>query len=78
MHVQVLTKAKQVSNSHGPRVITSCGLWVTNWGPLEGEESGREEVLLTTVISLNSKTYFYLCVSVCVCAHVYEHAKRCY
>ena len=75
MRVQVLTKAKQVSNSH---VITSCGLWVTNWGPLEGEESGRVEVLLTTDISLISKTYFYLCVSVCVCAHVYEHAKRCY
>ena len=71
MCVQVLTKGKQVSNSPGPRLISNCGFFLTNWGPLEEEESGRAEVLLTTVISLNSKAYFYLCVSVCLCTCVW-------
>jgi hypothetical protein len=54
----------------GPEVICSCGLRVTNWGALEGKESGRGEVLIITDISPIPKDYFYLCVSVCLCTCV--------
>ena len=69
--VQVLTKTMQVSNSPSVGVICSCGLQATNWGALEGKESGRGEVLIITDISPIPKDYFYLCVSVCLCTCVW-------
>ena len=62
---------KILLDSHGAGVICSCGLWVSNWGPLEGKESGRGEVLIITDISPIPKDYFYLCVSVCLCTCVW-------
>ena len=60
-------KSKHMSDSYGAGVTCSCGLWVTNSGPLEGKESGGGEAILSTDISPIPKTYFPLCVSVCLC-----------